>query len=304
MQVNKFNFKTIKQDSHYGKFQFAPLWGGFGHTLGNCLRRVLLISIPGAAITKIKVNGADHLFTTIPGVKEDMVEISLNLKQIKFTYSKDEPITLHLSKKGTGPVLAKDIESNPTCTVANPDCHIATITDAKTSFEMDLVVEKGYGYTLVKDKQTDVFGEILLDTTFTPVIKVNYTVEPTRLGKRTDFDCLTLEVTTDGSVSPEEAVKKAATDFVTAMSQIASPREYEDEVITVEAGPINKAADISIEEIELPLRVTNALKKAGFMTIDDMIKAGRLEVRKAKNVGEKSIKTIEKWLKENNYTWK
>ena len=304
MQVNKFNFKTIKSDSHYGKFEFKPLWGGLGHTLGNCLRRLLLITVPGAAITSIKVDGANHLFTTLPGIKEDLVDISLNLKQIKFIYDKDEPIALRLSKSGKGVVTAADISTNPLCQVANPDLVLATITDAKASLNIDLVVEKGYGYTLVKEQKSETFGKILLDASFTPVVKVNYTVEPTRLGKRTDFDCLTLEVWTDGSISPVDAVKKAATDFVSAMSQIATPVAYEEEVITVEAGPINKASDTSIEEIELPLRVTNALKKAGFMTIDDMIKAGRLEVRKAKNVGEKSIKTIEKWLKDNNYTWK
>jgi len=304
MQVNKFSLKTITQDNNYGKYVFSPLIGGFGHTLGNCLRRILLISIPGAAITHIKVDGVTHLFTTLPGVKEDLVEISLNLKQVKFIYTKDEPITLTLSKTGPGVVTAKDIDSNQICQVANPDQVIATLTGPKSKLNIELIVERGYGYTLAKDQKTDIVGQIILDATFTPVIKVNYTVEPFRLGKRTDFDALTLEVWTDGSILPLEAVRKATADLILSLSQVVDPKEYEEETITVETGPINKAADISIEEIELPLRVTNALKKAGFATIDDMIKAGRLEVRKAKNVGEKSIKTIEKWLKDNGYTWK
>lgn len=304
MQVNKFNFKTIKKDEKYGQFQMTPIYGGFGHTLGNCLRRILLISIPGAAITKIKIDGSDHLFTSLEGIKEDLIQVSLNLKQLKFIYDGDEPIVLKLSKKGKGVVTGADIDQADICKVATPDQVIATITDPKTSLNIELTVEKGYGYTLAKEQKSDVVGEIILDATFTPVKKVNYTVEPTRKGKKTNYDTLTLEVWTDGSVDPEQAVKGAATDLVSSLSQIATPREYKEDVVTVESGPTNKAADISVEEIELPLRVTNALKKASFNTIDDLQKAGRLEVRKAKNVGEKSIKIIEKWLKDNSYIWK
>jgi len=304
MQVNKFNFKVIKNEANYGKFEFTPIYEGFGHTLGNCLRRILLISIPGAAITRIRIEGANHLFTTLAGIKEDLIQVSLNLKQVKFIYDKDEPTVLKLSKKGKGVVTAGDIADTDICKVANPDQVIATITDTKASLNIEMTVEKGYGYTLAKEQKTDVVGEIILDSTFTPIIKVNYTVEPTRKGKKTNFDNLTIELWTDGSVDPEVAIKQAATDLVSSLSQIASPKEYEEEVVMVESGPINKTSDISVEEIELPVRVTNALKKAGFNSVDDLQKAGRLEVRKAKNVGEKSIKAIEKWLKESNYIWK
>lgn len=304
MQVNKFNFKVIKKDKQYGKFQLSPIYGGFGHTLGNSLRRILFISIPGAAITKIKIDGTNHLFTALDGVKEDMIQVSLNLKQIKFTYDKDEPVVLKLSKKGKGVVTAGDIADTDTCKVTNPDQFIATLTDSKAHLDIEMTIEKGYGYTLASETKTDVIGEIILDATFTPIKKVNYDVVPTRRGKKTNFDTLTFEVWTDGSIDPEKALKDAASDLVSSLSQIATPKVYEEEVVTVESGPINKAADISIEEIELPLRVTNALKKAGFNTIDDLQKAGRLEVRKAKNVGEKSIKIIEKWLKDSGYTWK
>jgi len=304
MQVNKFNFKVIKNEADYGKFEFTPIYGGFGHTLGNCLRRILFISIPGAAITRIKIDGANHLFTTLPGIKEDLIQVSLNLKQIKFTYDNDEPVVLKLSKKGKGLVTAGDIADTDVCKVANPDQIIATITDAKASLDIEMTVEKGYGYTLAKEQKTDIVGEIILDSTFTPIIKVNYAVEPTRKGKKTNFDTLIIELWTDGSVDPQVALKQATTDLVSSLSQIASPKEYEEEIVMVDSGPINKAADISVEEIELPLRVTNALKKASFNTIDDLQKAGRLEVRKAKNVGEKSIKTIEKWLKDSGYIWK
>ena len=304
IETNKFNIKTVKSDSNYGKFELSPLVGGFGHTLGNSLRRVLLITVPGAAITRIKIDGANHLFTTLPGVKEDLVEVSLNLKKIKFNYSKNEPITLTLEKKGPGVVTAGDIADSDLCKVANPEQVIATLSDNKSSFKMSLTVERGVGYTLAKEQKTDIVGEIILDAAFTPVIKTNYTVEPTRLGKKSNYDKLTMEIWTDGSIDPLVALKLAAKDLINSFSQIADPKEFEEEVITLLASPASHGSDISVEEIELPLRVTNALKKAGYPTIDALIKAGRLDVSKAKNVGEKSLKVIDAWLKERGFTWK
>ncbi len=304
IETNKFNIKTIKSTNKYGKFELSPLVGGFGHTLGNSLRRVLLITIPGSAITRIKVDKANHLFTTIPGVKEDLVEISLNLKKIKFSYNKNEPIVLKLDKKGPGIVTAADIVDNALCKVANPDQFIATLADSKTSLKMELTVERGVGYTLAKEQKTDIVGEIILDAAFTPVVKANYTVEPTRLGKKSNYDKLTMEIWTDGSIDPLYALKMAAKDLINAFGQIADPKEFEEEVITIDTGVTTQGNDISIEEIELPLRVTNALKKAGYATIENLIKAGRLDVSKSKNVGEKSLKVIDSWLKEKGFSWK
>ena len=304
IETNKFNVKTVKTEEKYGKFELSPLVGGFGHTLGNSLRRVLLVTIPGAAITKIRIDGANHLFTTLPGVKEDLVEVSLNLKKIKFAYNKDEPIVLNLEKKGPGVVTAADIIDNDLCKVSNPEQVIATLADNKSSLNISLTVERGVGYTLAKEQRTDVVGEIILDASFTPVIKTNYTVEPTRLGKKSNYDKLTMEIWTDGSVDPLYALKLAAKDLISSFSQIADPKEFEEEVITLLASPNPHGSDISVEEIELPLRVTNALKKAGYPTIDALIKGGRLDVSKAKNVGEKSLKVIDAWLKERGFTWK
>jgi len=304
IETNKFNIKTIKSTNKYGKFELSPLVGGFGHTLGNSLRRVLLITIPGAAITRIKIDKANHLFTTIPGVKEDLVEISLNLKKVKFNYNKNEPIVLKLDKKGPGIVTAGDIIDNTLCKVANPDQFIATLSDSKTSLKIELTVERGVGYTLAKEQKTDIVGEIILDAAFTPVIKANYTVEPTRLGKKSNYDKLTMEIWTDASIDPLYALKMAAKDLINAFGQIADPKEFEEEVITIDTGVAAQGNDISIEEIELPLRVTNALKKAGYSTIENLIKAGRLDVSKSKNVGEKSLKVIDSWLKEKGFSWK
>ncbi|HOR01833.1 MAG TPA: DNA-directed RNA polymerase subunit alpha [Candidatus Woesebacteria bacterium] len=304
IETNKFNIKTIKSTAKYGKFELSPLVGGFGHTLGNSLRRVLLITIPGAAITRIRVDGATHLFTTLPGVKEDLVEISLNLKKVKFNYSKEEPIVLKLDKKGPGVVTAGDIVDNDLCRVANPDQIIATLSDAKSSLKMEMTVERGVGYTMAKEQKTDIIGEIILDATFTPVLKSNYTVEPTRLGKKSNYDKLTMEIWTDGSIDALYALKMAAKDLINAFGQIADPKDFEEEIITINTSLSPQGSDISVEEIELPLRVTNALKKAGYNTIDNLVKSGRLEVSKAKNVGEKSLKIIDSWLKEKGFSWK
>lgn len=304
VDTSKFHIKTLKQDATYGKFELSPLIGGFGHTIGNCLRRILLITIPGAAITSIKIAGANHLFTTLPGVKEDLVDISLNLKKVKFSYNKDEPITLELNKKGVGVVTAGDITTPDSCKVANPDQIIGTITDAKTTLKIEMTVERGIGYTLARELKSDVVGQIILDAAFTPVLRANYMVEPTRLGKKSNFDKLTMEVWTDGSIEPLTALKMAARDMINTLSQIVDPKEFDEEVVTIASNPSSSGMDISIEEIELPLRVTNALKKSGYSTIEHLIKAGRLEVSKAKNVGEKSLKIIDAWLKEKNLSWK
>ncbi len=304
IETNKFNIKTVKSTNKYGKFELSPLVGGFGHTLGNSLRRVLLITIPGAAITRIRVDGANHLFTTLPGVKEDLVDISLNLKKIKFSYSKEEPIVLKIDKKGPGIVTAGDINDNDLCKVTNPDQYIATLSDSKSNLKMELTVERGVGYTMAKEQKTDVVGEIILDATFTPVIKTNYSVEPTRLGKKSNYDKLTLEIWTDGSIDPLYALKMAAKDIINAFGQIADPKEFEDDIVTINTSISSQGSDISVEEIELPLRVTNALKKAGYSTVETLIKSGRSDVSRAKNVGEKSLKVIDSWLKERNFTWK
>ena len=304
VDTNKFHINTIKSTGSYGKFELSPLIGGFGHTLGNSLRRILLITIPGAAITRIKIDGTNHLFTTLPGVKEDLVDVSLNLKKVKFTYNQDEPITLELNKKGPGVVTAGDITQNDLCKVSNPDQVIATLADAKTSLKIEITVERGVGYTLAREQKTDVIGEIILDASFSPVIKSNYEVIPTRLGKKSNFDKLIVEIWTDGSIDPLMALKTAAKDMIKSLSQIVDPKDFDDEVITIESNPSSSGYDISIEEIELPLRVTNALKKAGYTTIDALVKAGRLDVSKSKNVGEKSLKVIDAWLKERGFSWK
>ena len=303
VDTNKFHIRTIKSSKTYGKYCLSPMIGGLGHTIGNSLRRVLFITVPGAAITRIKITGARHLFTTLSGVKEDLIEISLNLKKIKFTYEKDEPIKLKLEKTGSGPVTAADITDNDICQVANPKQYIATLAAKKSSLKIELTIERGVGYTMAKEQKTDIVGEIILDAAFTPITKVNYDVVPTRLGKKSNYDKLIMEIWTDGSVDPLKALKLAAKKLLDSLSQIYDPQEFEEEVVTIESSPLSLVKDMSIEEIELPLRVTNALKKADYTTIETLVKDGRTQVGKAKNVGEKSLKIIGSWLKEKGLSW-
>lgn len=301
--TNKFNIKKTKETADYGKFVISPLIGGFGHTLGNTLRRILYITIPGAAITGIKVKGANHLFTALPGVKEDLVDISLNLKQVKFTYEGDEPIVLKIDAKGPGKITAKDIQLSPGIEVANPDQHIATLADSKSKFNLQLTVESGYGYRPAKEKENSIIGEIPIDADFSPVRKASYQVEPARLGKKYSHDQLILEIWTDSSIKPSRALELAIRDLIASLMQIVDPKEFKEDLATSELSQEEGTQTYLVEEIDLPLRVTNALKKAGYDQVSDLVDAGRSEVAKAKNVGEKSLKLIDDWLKEKALSW-
>jgi len=301
--TNKFNIKKIKETAGYGKFVISPLIGGFGHTLGNTLRRVLYITIPGAAVTGIKVKGASHLFTTLPGIKEDLVDISLNLKQVKFIYENDEPAVLKIDAKGPGKITAKDIQLSPGVEVANPDQHIATLADNKTKLNLQLTIESGCGYLPAKEKENSIIGEIPIDADFSPVRKASYQVEPARLGKKYSHDQLTLEIWTDSSIKPSRALELATRDLIAALMQVIDPKEFEEDLAASQSSQEEETPTYLVEEIDLPLRVTNALKKAGYDQVSDLIDAGRSEVSKAKNVGEKSLKLIDGWLKEKELSW-
>ncbi len=301
--TNKFNIKKVKETADYGKFIISPLIGGFGHTLGNTLRRILYITIPGAAITGIKAKGTSHLFTTLPGIKEDLVEISLNLKQVKFVYEGDEPILLKIDAKGPGKVTAKDIQLSPGIEVANPNQHIATLADSKSTFNLQLTVESGYGYLPAKEKEDSVIGEIPIDADFSPVRKASYQVEPARLGKKYSHDQLTLEIWTDSSIKPSRALELATRDLIASLMQIIDPKEFKEDLELSQSSQEEETPTYLVEEIDLPLRVTNALKKAGYDQVSDLVEAGRPEVSKAKNVGEKSLKLIDGWLKDKDLSW-
>ncbi len=215
---SKPKYTEIAQN--HGKFEIGGCYPGYGSTLGNALRRVLLSSLPGAAARSVKIKGVSHEFSTIPGVMEDAVQIILNLKQVRFRSHSDEPVTVTLKSKGEGVVTGKDIRCSSSVEVVNPDQIIATVTDKKTELEMDIVIDRGLGYVAVESREDEEreIGEIAIDAIYTPVKRVNYEVENMRVGKRTDYDKITLEVMTDGTLSPEEAFHQSVTILVEQFS--------------------------------------------------------------------------------------
>ncbi len=291
-----FSVEKKEKEENWAKFVMSPLPTGFGHTVGHSLRRTLLGALPGAAVTKVKIKGAPHEFTSLEGVKEDVVEIILQIKKVRFRYQEEEPVTLKLVKKGQGEVLAGDIEPQAGVEVANPDHVIANLTAKDARLEIEIEVEPGVGYGRAEEHESSKVGVIGVDSVFTPVQKVDYKVEPTRKGKRADLDKLTLELETDGSITPEEALKMAAGTLVDAFSQIVEPEEKEEEKEPKEE---NDNLDLMIEELdEIPLRLSNALKKGGYKKLSDLQKADPEEVRQVRNVGKKSIELLQDVLKD------
>jgi len=222
--------KLVSKEGNRAVFEIGPLYPGYGTTVGNTLRRVLLSSLEGAAITSVKIKGVDHEFSTIPGVLEDVVDIILNLKKVRLKVFKDEPVTLTLSAKGQGEIKAADIKVTSDAEIANPDQHIATVTDKKTELEMEITVERGIGYVPVERRQKEKLsiGKIAIDGIFTPIKSVNFTVENIRVGQRTDYNKVLVDVETDGTISPELALKNAAQviiDHFNVINALEVPKE-------------------------------------------------------------------------------
>ncbi|PJE50963.1 MAG: DNA-directed RNA polymerase subunit alpha [Candidatus Yanofskybacteria bacterium CG10_big_fil_rev_8_21_14_0_10_36_16] len=224
--------KVVSHDGNKAVFEISPLYPGYGLTIGNALRRVLISSIEGAAITSVKIKGVDHEFSTIEGVMEDAIDVILNLKKVRFRLFSDEPVVLNLKKKGANKITANDIEPNSDVEVINKDQEIATITDKKAEIEMELKIEKGMGYVPVEQRQKEKLGvgSIAVDAIFSPVKNINYKVENMRVGQRTDYNKIILEIETDGSVSPEETLIRASKtliDYFEQVNQLEVPKEKE-----------------------------------------------------------------------------
>ncbi|MBU0535062.1 MAG: DNA-directed RNA polymerase subunit alpha [Patescibacteria group bacterium] len=297
MIVTKENLKinTVKEEGNLGVFSFEPLPTGFGYTLANALRRVLMTSIAGAAVTQVKVSGATHQFTTIPGVKEDIVEITLNLKRLRFKVFTDQPVIATISKKGAGKVTGKDIETSSDVEVMNKDQHIATLADAKSKLEMELTVEPGTGYSPMEERQTSKIGVIVLDALFSPIVSANYEIEPARFGGRTDLDKIIFTIETDGSISPKEALVEASKilrDYYVTFEEWKIETSEPEEV----KKSTKLAEDVSVEELPLQTRTINALRKSKIITLHELAKKTNEELEDIKNIGEKSLQEIKDLL--------
>ncbi|MGD8979419.1 MAG: DNA-directed RNA polymerase subunit alpha [candidate division WOR-3 bacterium] len=293
--------KEVTNDT-FGRFILSPLERGFGVTIGNCLRRVLLSAIQGAAITKIRIEDILQEFSSIPGVYDDVVQIILNLKKLSVKLLSDEPSTLYLKVKAKKEYLAEHIEKNPNVIIANPQQRILTVTESKVNFTLEMHVEAGRGYVpseMIKHGDVPV-GTIFLDALFSPVLAVNFDIKNTRVGTRTDYDHLVLDVKTDGTISPVEAVVEASgllkhhLSFYTSLG--VEPQFSSKEQLDAEHRRIREILKRSIDELEISVRASNCLKERDIKTIGELVKKSSKELLSYENFGRKSLKELEKNL--------
>ena len=301
IEIEKPRIETaeLKSDGTYGRFILEPLERGFGTTLGNSLRRVLLSSLPGVAVTSIKIDGVQHEFSTIPGVKEDVTEIVLNIKGLIAKVHGDVPKTVYIEAEGECEVTAGDIKADSEVEILDPGMHIATL-DEGAKLYMELVIDRGRGYVSSdRNKQImqPVIGVIPIDSIYTPVLKVNYSVENTRVGQITDYDKLTLEIWTDGTISAKEAVSLAAKVFVDL-----SEEGYTEQIMVEKDDKCKeKVLEMTIEELDLSVRSFNCLKRAGINTVEDLTNKTEEDMMKVRNLGRKSLDEVVLKLKSLGY---
>ena len=291
MQQANFTVKTMEEKGNSATFVIEPLEKGYGDTLGTALRRVLLGSFKGAAITSVKVAGVTHKFSTLEGMSEDMIDLMLNLKGVRVAYEGDEPVKAKLSVKGPKVVTADMIVTPTSVKVVNGDAVIANLGKG-ASLDMELTVATGYGYSPAEERPSETIGTVSLDAIFSPVERVAYHVESTRVGRRTDYDKLVLEIYTDGSQVPADILKAAARILVESFQQIVEPKTV-DEAASV---PASASAAAPVEDLGLPTRVGNALKSAGYKTVADLSTASDKDLKNVKNLGGKSIDMLDEAL--------
>ncbi len=316
IEKSKIEIAEISNDGRYGRFICEPLERGYGTTIGNSLRRMLLSSLEGAAVTSIKVDGVLHEFSTIKGVKDDVTNIVLNIKQLCLKMDGDEPHTIRIDVEGEREVTGADVICDADVEVLNPDLHIATLNE-QGSLQIEMRVERGRGYVPAEKNKTpeDVIGTIPVDSIFSPVLRVNYKVEDTRVGNVMDYDKLVLEVWTNGTVRPDEAVAKAAGILVEHLKlfrnmvaePVPEPPEVEEEQpqlqpqSNVAAPPEDSSKrilDTTIEDLDLSVRSFNCLKRAGINVVGDLVARTEEEMMKVRNLGRKSLDEVKKKLEE------
>ncbi len=294
MITPSFQLKTENEGANFGVFIFEPLQQGYGNTLGNALRRVLLNSLPGTAIVQAKISGVKHLFSTLKGLREDIVEFTFNLKKVRLNYKGGKPVKITLDKTGPGVITAKDFKTPAQVEVINKDLVLGTLADKSSRIRGEFLVDSGYGYILSEEREsTGEIGVIPLDAIFTPIQRVNYHVSATRVGRVTNFDKLTMEIWTDGSISPKEALLESAQTLTAFFDQVVNPKEVAKEEKVPLKEKVSEESLLTVEELELPTRIVNALLKVGLKTVGDLQGSGRKKIAKVKNLGGKSLKIIE-----------
>lgn len=298
MIVPKFSIKKDTDGEDYGKFIIDPLEQGYGHTLGNSLRRVLLTSLKGAAVTKVKIEDIKHPFSTMKGLKEDIIQLLLNIKKLRFKLASDKPTTATLSVKGPAKVTAADLEVSD-AEVINRDLHLGELTSKKAKLEVELTVEPGYGYLMVDEYEGKKdLGTIVVDALFSPVKRVNFKVEATRVGRMTNFDKLIIEIWTDGTIAPFDALKETAKQLVSYFLQVYEPKAKPTESVAVTPTISEEVLKMTLEELDLPTRIVNALHNGGIDTVGQLLGTPKKELYKIKNLGVKSVTHIEDILRD------
>ncbi len=291
----------INEDEHYGKFTLYPLERGYGTTIGNSMRRVLLSSLPGSSVSKILIEGVLHEFSVIDGVVEDVPEIILNIKGVDIKKHTEEDVTLFLEIEGPKIVTAKDISKDSSIEIANPDHYIATVNDkGKLFISLEVTNGKGYRISDQNKSESDPIGTIAIDSSFTPVEKVNYYVENTRVGEVTDYDKLIIEVWTNGTINPQEALSEGAAilidDFTyfKDLPNVSFDEESSEDIVEEESSAeiADSSLEKTIEEMDLSLRSFNCLKRAGFDTVGDIVEKSEAELKTIKNFGKKSLEEV------------
>jgi DNA-directed RNA polymerase subunit alpha len=295
-----FKIKEENVTGEYGEFVIEPLEPGYGHTLGNALRRVLLASIPGAAITSVKISGAKHKFSTVPGLKENLVDFLLNIKglNLRLSDTKNEAI-VRLSVKGEKEITGKDLELPEDVEVINKDHYLGFLSDKKGKLDVEFTVERGMGYSLSEERKISALGVIPTDAIFTPIRRVNYEVSATRVGRQTNLDKLTLKIWTNGVVTPREALDQSAKILSTYFGQVYEPKSsMVAETVVSHAGISEGVLRMTVDELDLPTRIYNSLRNGGIETIGQLLDTPRKELISMRNMGGKSIGVIEEKLQE------
>ena len=298
IEFEKPNIECVETDDkrNYAKFICEPLERGYGMTIGNSLRRILLSSLPGAAITSIKINGVVHEFSTVPGVVEDVPELIVNLKSVRLKVHDNEEKIMRIDFKGAGEIKAADIVTDGTVEILNPELHIAT-TSENADFHMEMTVNRGRGYNVAEKNKKDnnPIDVLPIDSIFTPVKKVNYSVENTRVGQMVDYDKLTIEVWTDGSLKPFEALSLAAkvmTGHLELFIDLSETARNTQVMVEKEESKKEKVLEMPIEELELSVRSYNCLKRAGISTVEDLTNKSQEDMMKVRNLGKKSLDEV------------
>lgn len=296
----KIECTEMSEDNSYGKFVIEPLERGYGTTLGNALRRILLSSLPGVAANAIRIDGVLHEFSTVPGVKEDVAELILNIKCLALKMTGEGPQTIYIDAKGEGEVLAEDIKTDGGVEVINKDLHIATL-DSDARLYMEIEVDRGRGYVMQsKNKKEDQpISTIAIDSIYTPVKRVNFTVENTRVGQITDYDKLTLEVWTNGTIRPDEAISLSAKILIEHFKLFMTLTDHANNVeimVEKEEDKKEKVLEMTIEELDLSVRSYNCLKRAGINTVQELTERTMDDMMKVRNLGKKSLEEVEQKL--------